>query len=242
MKSLFISDLHLSPETMQIAQQLVMLLNTQAQDADEVYILGDMFEAWLGDDAMPEAIKPLISQLSALSKRGCRVFLMQGNRDFLMGEEFARLCGATLLPEAHVIQLQGQPTLLMHGDQLCTDDVGYQSFRQQVRNPQWQKQFLSLPIPNRMEMAKQARAASKEQTSHKAEYIMDVNQQTVIDTMRQHGVSQVIHGHTHRPATHTFELDGQPARRIVLGDWTDRPSYLVVNGDKMQLVDPRISS
>ena len=242
MKSVFISDLHLAPETPQIAQMLLQVLGSEARDADELYILGDFLEAWLGDDAMPPALEPLLAQLKTLSDHGCRIYLMHGNRDFLLGQAFAQACGATLLPEAQVIELQGQPTLLMHGDQLCTDDVSYQAFRQQVRNPQWQQHFLGLTIPQRLEMAKQARAASKEQTSNKAEAIMDVNAATVADTMRQYGVTRLIHGHTHRPAIHQFELDNQPVTRIVLGDWIDQPSMLVVNNDKMRLIDPRVSS
>jgi UDP-2,3-diacylglucosamine hydrolase len=242
MKSLFISDLHLSLETPHIAQQLLAVLAGPAQEVDQLFILGDMFEAWIGDDAMPPELAPLLMPIKALTEKGIAVYFMHGNRDFLIGEKFAQACGAQLLNDPHVIELQGENVLLMHGDLLCSDDTTYLAFRQQVRNPQWQAHFLSLSIEERIAMAQQARAASKTDTSNKAEDIMDTNQNTVEDYMREHGVKRLIHGHTHRPAIHHFELDGAKAERIVLGDWGAEPSMLFIDDDSVRLIDPRVSS
>lgn len=210
----------------------------EARRAPALYILGDLFEVWLGDDDNPPEHQRIIAALRALSDSGTQVYLMHGNRDFLLGEEFASASGCRLLPEACIVDLAGTPTLLMHGDTLCTDDTDYQQFRQMVRNPQWQQQFLSLSLAERQRLAQGMRAESRLQTSKKSDTIMDVNQQAVAQTMLNHKILRLIHGHTHRPALHDFQLNGQPAQRIVLGDWYDQGSALWCDGEgcRTQLV------
>ena len=224
--TLFISDLHLSDERPEITALFLHFLQNDAAQARALYILGDLFEVWLGDDAVLPAYQPVLEGLRTLTGRGVPVYVMHGNRDFLMGEGFVRQSGCRLIPDPTVIELNGERTLLMHGDTLCSDDVEYQRFRTQVRNPDTQRQFLALPLEQRKAVAKQYRSASRERTRYKAEEIMDVNQQTVAGAMREYGVQQLIHGHTHRPAVHSFSLNERPARRIVLGDWYDQGSLL----------------
>ncbi len=241
MHTLFLSDVHLTPETPALATALLGLLTSPvAMEAERIYLLGDLFEAWLGDDGAPAELDPLVQTLLALNQQGKALFFQHGNRDFLVGEQFAARCGMSLLEESTVIDLYGEKTLIMHGDSLCSDDLEYQQFRQMVRNPDWQRQFLALPVEARLAQAREARAKSRESTSNKAEDIMDVNQQAVETAMREAGVSQLIHGHTHRPAIHPFTLDGQAARRTVLGDWQQgEVSYLVVDPSGYHLHDPR---
>ena len=236
--TLFISDLHLSDERPEITALFLRFLQNEASGAAGLYILGDLFEVWLGDDAVLPAYRPVLEGLRALGGNGVPVNVMHGNRDFLMGEGFARHSGSRLISDPTVIDLNGERTLLMHGDTLCSDDVEYQQFRTQVRNPDTQRQFLALPLEQRIAVAKQYRSASRERTRYKTEEIMDVNQQTVAETMRKYGVRQLIHGHTHRPATHDYSLDGRPARRIVLGDWYEQGSLLICDeaGCRLQTI------
>ena len=225
-EALFISDLHLSDERPQITAFFLRFLQTEAARASALYILGDLFEVWLGDDAVLPTYQTVVDGIRALSDGGVPVYVMHGNRDFLLGERFAQLCGCRLLEDPTVIELDGERTLLMHGDTLCTDDVEYQQFRAQVRNPATQRQFLALPINERIAVAKHYRQESRARSRDKAEEIMDVNQGAVADIMHSHGVYQLIHGHTHRPAVHEFMLDRHSARRIVLGDWYEQASIL----------------
>lgn len=227
--SLFISDLHLSDERPEITALFLFFLQNDAAKADALYILGDLFEVWLGDDAVLPAYQPVMEGIRTLTKSGVPVYFMHGNRDFLIGKDFARQIGCRLLPDPTVIDLNGSRTLLMHGDTLCTDDVEYQRFRTQVRNPNTQHQFLALPLSERIAVANSYREESRERSRNKANEIMDVNQKTVIDAMRQHGVYRLIHGHTHRPAIHRFTLDHHTAQRIVLGDWYTHASILKCN-------------
>ena len=173
--------------------------------------------------------------LKALSEAGVPVYLMRGNRDFLYGPRMAERCGATLLPDPCVVDLHGTPTLLMHGDLLCTDDTAYQAFRRQVRDPAWQQNFLAQPLAARQAFAAQARAASREHQQGASESIMDVTPAAVAETMARFGVSRLIHGHTHRPAMHALLVDERPAQRIVLGDWYDQGSLLRVSPDGLVL-------
>src|SRR3569833_1442159 len=223
--TLFISDLHLSADRPALTALFLVFLRERAPRAETLYILGDLFEVWLGDDAGHPAYHPVLSALRELAARR-PVYVMHGNRDFLLGNAFAQASGCRLLADPSVIDLNGERTLLMHGDVLCTDDVEYQQFRAHVRSPDTQRHFLGLAIEQRIAMAKQFRDASRERTSEKAEAIMDVNQDAVTAALRAYGVHQLIHGHTHRPAIHEFELDGHPARRIVLGDWYEQGSVL----------------
>jgi len=234
-ETLFISDLHLSDERPEITALFSLFLQNDAARAEALYILGDLFEVWLGDDAVLPAYQPVIDGIRTLTAGGVPVYLMHGNRDFLIGERFVQLSGCRLLEDPTVIELDGKRTLLMHGDTLCTDDVEYQRFRTQVRNPDAQRQFLALPINERIAVAKHYRQESRERSRNKTEEIMDVNQDAVMDVMRRHGVYQLIHGHTHRPAVHSFTLDNHDAQRIVLGDWYEQASILKCSLGKCRL-------
>ncbi len=240
MSSWFIADLHLDVTRPGAIRLLLDLLEQLEGRADALYVLGDLFEYWVGDDALttPDAavFQPVVARLRRVSDSGVKLYFQHGNRDFLMGERFAEATGCTLLPEQHLIDLYGTPTLLLHGDTLCTDDVEYQQVRKLFRNPQWQQQFLALPLAERIRQAEAMRAQSRMSMQGKAEAILDVNQPAVEATLRAAGVTRMIHGHTHRPAVHDFVLDGAPAQRIVLGDWHEtKASFLRVDADTMTL-------
>jgi len=226
MAILFISDLHLDASRPQIVDLYTQLLARDAREAAALYILGDLFESWIGDDDDAPLATQVAHATRALRDAGVPVYFMHGNRDFLLGEEFAARAGMTLLADPTVIELGGERVLLLHGDTLCTDDVEYLNFRTLVRDPRWQQQFLAKPLAERRAFAAQARGESRKHTSSMKAEIMDVNQHAVEAAMREHGVTRMIHGHTHRPATHRFNLDGQAAERIVLGDWYKQHSVL----------------
>ena len=233
--TLFISDLHLSAERPDITSLFIQFLNNEARQAEALYILGDLFEAWLGDDMVLPEYADAIAAMKALSDSGVPVFIMHGNRDFLLGEKFTAMSGTTLLDDPTRIDLYGKPTLLLHGDTLCTDDVEYQKFRAMVRNPAWQQQMLALSPQERLKLAKEYREMSQAETGNKAEDIMDVNQQALEQVMQTEGIYHMIHGHTHRPAIHEFKIDTQPAQRIVLGDWYEQGSVLVCDESGCEL-------
>ena len=242
MTTLFISDLHLTEERPEIIQLFQSFLHEEATQADALYILGDLFEAWLGDDAIFPSMQVIIDALLDLTKSGVPVFVMVGNRDFLLGERFEKISGCTLLPDPSIVNLYGTKTLLMHGDTLCTDDVEYQAFRQQVRNPAWQTAVLAKSIEERIAMAREARTESKARTQEKSDDIMDVNADAVIEAFREHKVNRLIHGHTHRPAIHQLTVDKKPVTRIVLGDWYDQSSVLRVSKRNVELSNSPTSS
>jgi UDP-2,3-diacylglucosamine hydrolase len=222
----FISDLHLDPERPALTGLFLGFLDEQAANADALYILGDLFEAWIGDDddaPLGSAVSGAIRQCAA---GGTPVYLMRGNRDFLLGETFARQSGCILLDDPAVIDLYGTRTLLMHGDSLCTDDDAYMQFRAQVRNPEWQAALLERPLEERRVLANEMRAASRQENSGKAEVIMDVNGLAVTEAMKGNSALRLIHGHTHRPAIHNLQVAGRPAQRMVLGDWYEQGSVL----------------
>ncbi len=225
-ETLFISDLHLDPARPEITRLFVSFLRDQAPNADALYILGDLFEVWLGDDDDSAHNQCIIDALHTLSASGTPLYLMHGNRDFLMGEVFEQRSGGKLLPEPSIIDLYGTPTLVLHGDTLCTDDVAYQEFRSMVRDPQWQQQFLSQPVDVRTRIANEVRDENDKEKAQKTADIMDVNADTVVQTFREYNINQLIHGHTHRPAMHELEVDGKPVKRIVLGDWYTQGSVL----------------
>ncbi|MDH3980351.1 MAG: UDP-2,3-diacylglucosamine diphosphatase [Gammaproteobacteria bacterium] len=227
--TLFVSDLHLDPERPAITQLFLDFLAHQAGKAEAIYVLGDLFEAWIGDDDTSSLNQAVCAGLNDCASAGSPVYVMHGNRDFLLGERFARLAGCTLLEDPTVIDLYGTPTLLMHGDLLCTDDTEYMQFRDTVRDATWQSTLLARPLEERRAIAREMRQASREQNSGKPEAILDVNAQAVIDTMTGHGVRRLIHGHTHRPGIHDLVIDGQPAQRMVLGDWYEQGSLLECN-------------
>jgi len=225
---LFISDLHLDPARPAITELFLQFLRQRAVHAQQLFILGDLFEAWIGDDAVP-AEHPVLAGLRQLTNHGVAVHVMHGNRDFLLGKAFASATGCHLLQDLTTVELGGEPVLLMHGDLLCTDDEEYQKFRAMVHNPQWQAGFLAMPVEQRLTMARQARSESTSRNSklsETAEQIMDVNQHAVEQTMAEQHVRRLIHGHTHRPNVHHFKIHQHPATRIVLGDWYDQGSVL----------------
>ncbi|KAB2927912.1 MAG: UDP-2,3-diacylglucosamine diphosphatase [Candidatus Contendobacter sp.] len=227
MAALFISDLHLEPMRPAITALFLDFLERRARRAEALYILGDLFEAWIGDDDDAEPGGTVATALRTLTDQGIPAYFLHGNRDFLVGKRFAAASGIQLLPESVVIELAGERVLLLHGDTLCTDDVEYQAFRAQVRDPVWRARTLALPLAQRRALAGQLRETSRQATGQKAADITDVNPTAVDRALRAHGVYRLIHGHTHRPAIHRWNLDGQPARRAVLGDWYDQSSVLV---------------
>ncbi len=221
MSTLFISDLHLDgskPETIRLFHEFI---RCEAFTSGHLYILGDLFEAWIGDDDDNPDYRQIIGTLRALTDKGIPLSVMRGNRDFLMADKFARDTGCTLLDDPTLIDLYGTPTLLMHGDSLCTDDTEHMAYRQVVLSPQWQQQILSKSIEERRDMALEIRAISSVSKQGKTDEIMDVNLDMVNKTMLENNVTQLIHGHTHRPNIHETDLNGKPCRRIVLGDWHD---------------------
>ena len=231
MSIFFVSDLHLSQERPKITELFLTFLTQTAPQAEALYILGDLFEVWLGDDMILPDYLPAVEQIAATVKDGTPIYIMYGNRDFLMRDQFEVLTGATIIHEPYVVNLYGNDTLLLHGDTLCTDDIEYQKFRTMVRNPQWQDELLSKSPEERLDLARKFREISKTETAQKDSEIMDVNQEAVIQTMRENNVLHLVHGHTHRPATHHFELDQQTATRVVLPDWYHKGGYLAVNQD-----------
>lgn len=226
MSTLFISDLHLDPARPDITRQFMNFLQDEARTADALYILGDLFEAWVGDDDPEPEKRRAIAALKRLAEHGTPLFFMRGNRDFLVGDKFAEDSGCTLLQDPTTLDIHGTRVLLMHGDTLCTDDHEYQAFRRMTRDPEWQRQFLAMPLPQRLEIAAQARAESMAQSKGKPEAIMDVNDSAVRDVLSDHGVTLLLHGHTHRPDVHHFAINGDTATRIVLGDWYTQGSAL----------------
>ncbi|MGH8109187.1 MAG: UDP-2,3-diacylglucosamine diphosphatase [Arenimonas sp.] len=235
MATLFISDLHLDDSRPEITDLFLDFLKRDAVQAEALYILGDFFEAWVGDDDDSELGRKVTQAIRKLSDQGVPVFFMRGNRDFLIGADFAKRAGLQILPDPCVLELYGKPTMLMHGDLLCTDDVAYQAFRALVRGDAWQTQFLSQPLASRLAFAAQARSASKQHQSglmnEQQENIMDVTQATVQSLMQRYGVNRLIHGHTHRPAIHQFYINDTTSQRIVLGDWYSQGSVLRVDAD-----------
>jgi UDP-2,3-diacylglucosamine hydrolase len=236
MATLFIADLHLDPSRPQITDLFERYLaSDEVRHADALYILGDLVEAWIGDDDDAELPARIAAATRAVRDAGVPVYFMVGNRDFLLGQAFAARAGLTLLDDGTVHDIHGRRTLLMHGDVLCTDDIAYQAVRRQVRTPEWQAQILAMPLQARRTFAAKAREDSKAHTGNTMESIMDVNADAVAETLRKAGVTRLIHGHTHRPAVHDFQLDGAPAQRIVLGDWYEQGSVLRVDADGVEL-------
>ena len=225
--TLFISDLHLGAGTPEATAALLGFLKATAPAADALYVLGDLFEYWIGDDAVEQTFEREVADaFRALAASGVPVYFMHGNRDFLVGERFARASGMTILRDPTLINLYGTPTLLMHGDTLCTDDVEYQRFRARTRNPVLQWLFLALPLALRVRIALKLRGKSRQAKQVKDMAIMDVTPGTVEAVLRDHGHPRLIHGHTHRPARHEHRVDGRSSERWVLADWYEHGSYL----------------
>ncbi len=234
-ETLFISDLHLDSDHPEIQQQFLEFMQQDAKRCDALYILGDLFEVWLGDDDDNPDHQQIISNLKELSSQGTPIYIQHGNRDFLLGQHFAQQAGCTILDDPSVIDLYGEQVLIMHGDLLCSDDADYQAFRQQVRKPEWQAQFLQQSLAQRKQIAEGLRQKSQQETQAKTTEIMDVTQSTVDQYMQQHNVYILIHGHTHRPDIHKWKHNSDDRKRIVLGDWHAQGSVLRWSKDGYQL-------
>ena len=226
MATLFISDLHIDASRPAITEQFLTFLSDEARHAEALYILGDLFESWVGDDAADPAQSAAMAGLHSLTAHGVPCFVMHGNRDFLLTEQFCRMSGAQLLPDPLIVTLYGEPVLVMHGDALCTDDRAYQRLRATVREGDWQRQFLALSTASRRALAGAARAGSQAHTAALEYAITDVNADSVALALRNSDTATLLHGHTHRPAIHALQVDGRPCTRIVLGDWYDQGSVL----------------
>jgi len=226
MTTLFISDLHLEAERPDIAKQLLSFLETEASEADDLYILGDLFEAWVGDDDPNTHYFTIKRALRKLVDGGIPVYFMHGNRDFMIGRGFANETGVEILKDPYKVQMYGQKVLLSHGDVLCTDDVQYQRIRKMTRDPEWQATILARPLKDRLRMAEEARRQSLEQTLNLSMEITDVNQSAVEQAIQKFGVDILLHGHTHRPGVHDVQIGTRKAKRIVLGDWYTQGSMV----------------
>ena len=242
MTTLFISDLHLDPRRPAITELFLAFLRDEARHADALYILGDLFEAWIGDDTPSPAADAVADALKVLSDSGVPVYFIRGNRDFLLGEDYARRAGLQILPDPCVVTLYGKPVLLQHGDLLCTDDTAYQAFRAQTRDPAFIAQFLSQSLEARIAFAQKARAASQAHQSEmkqgdraQFETVTDVAPAEVAATFRRYGIDTMIHGHTHRPAVHDVQVGDRHCTRIVLGDWYEQGSVLRVDAENYRL-------
>jgi len=234
--TLFIADLHLQTEEPAITAGFLRFLQGEARHADALYILGDLFEAWIGDDDPNPLHREIAIAIKALVDSGVPCFFVHGNRDFLLGKRYARDCGMTLLAEETVLDLYGRNILIMHGDTLCTDDTGYLAFRAKVHTPWIQTLFLALPLFIRSRIAAKMRAGSKAANSSKSMTIMDVNPQAVASVMAKHQVQWLIHGHTHRPYMHDLTVNDKPAHRMVLGAWHTEGSMIKVTPDGVELI------
>lgn len=231
----FIADLHLAEDRPDITACFLSFLKKDAPKAQTLYILGDLFEYWIGDDDDSPLVSNIAKNLKILSDLGTAIYFIQGNRDFLLGKRYAKRCGMTLLPDVTTIDLYGEKTVIMHGDTLCTRDVDYQAFRKKSRSWWWQTIIKSLPLFVRRKIAQNYRKQSAQSTAMKSQDIMDVTQEEVVHCLAEHQAKLLIHGHTHRPATHELTVNGAPARRIVLGDWYEQGSILYVSPEGMTL-------
>lgn len=236
MTTLFISDLHLCAERPEVNKAFFHFLQTRAAEADALYILGDLFEAWIGDDDPAPLSQQVIRALRALSLGGTRLYFLHGNRDFAIGKRFARETGATLLKDQALVSIGNEQALVLHGDTLCTNDIAYQKFRRLIRNPLLLAIMRRLPLKTRQNIGIKGRKKSMAANSNKSASIMDVTPATVTAMMKEYGVATMIHGHTHRPCCHELVLDGStPARRIVLGDWGSKGWLVSSNGEELTL-------
>jgi UDP-2,3-diacylglucosamine hydrolase len=235
MARLFVSDVHLDAIAPEAGEQFIDFLRTHAADAEALYILGDLFEVWVGDDDPSPEKARIVRALRELTRSGVACFVIHGNRDFLLGRQFCDTSGCRLLQDPVIAELDGERVLVTHGDALCTDDHSYQELRSSVRTAAWQRRFLALPFDVRDRFANKARAGSKAHTARTAPQIQDVNPAAVETAFRTARVRRMIHGHTHRPGIHNTVVDGEPAQRIVLGAWYEAGSYLVYEDGRYDL-------
>ncbi|WP_229008479.1 UDP-2,3-diacylglucosamine diphosphatase [Methylophilus sp. Leaf408] len=242
MTTWIISDLHLSAQRPAVTQAFLHWLKAEVAHAEALYILGDFFEVWVGDDVLKDAQQcaeflPVVQALRTLSDSGVKLYFMHGNRDFLIGDDFANASGLQLLADPTLIKMGNKRILLSHGDALCTDDTAYQQFRSQVRSPQWQHAFLAQPLAERIVFAGQARSQSAQNKVMQSIDIMDVNQSAVEQLLNEFEYPEVLlHGHTHRPGMHTIVFDGHKCERWVLGDWHDTAVVCRMDDDRIELV------
>ena len=235
MTTLFVSDLHLDASRPAITQAFLAFVEGEASGAKALYILGDLFEAWIGDDAS-DAVGDVVAEgLAQLHARGVPCFFIHGNRDFLLGDAYARRARMTLLPDPSIVEIEGESVLLMHGDVLCTDDLPYQEFRALTHEPGWQSAFLARSVAERQEFAEKARAESRRYTRSAGDAITDVNPAAVLRALGERKLRRLIHGHTHRPSIHRLDAIGADAQRIVLGDWYEQGSVLRCERDGARL-------
>ena len=232
----FIADLHLSEDRPDITACFLSFLANQATNAQKLYILGDLFEYWIGDDDTAPFIWQIADALKALSESGTEIFFIQGNRDFLLGKKYATKAGMTLLDDVTLIKLYGREAIIMHGDTLCTRDVAYQAFRKKSRTWWWQFMIKSLPLFVRRKIAQNYREKSASATAMKSQEIMDVTQEEVINSLIQYDCQLLIHGHTHRPNIHNQTVNNQPTQRIVLGDWYEQGAWLIVTPESIEMM------
>ncbi len=243
MSRLFVSDVHLDADAPEAVEQFLAFLRTYAANAEALYILGDLFEVWVGDDETEAAKTTVRRALRSLTASGVACFILHGNRDFLLGRGFCDDTGCRMLPDPVITELDGERVLLTHGDALCTDDHSYQELRSIVRNAPWQRRFLALSLADRELLANQARAGSRQHTARTIPKIMDVNPEAVASAFRVTGARRIIHGHTHRPGIHDMTVDGAPVQRIVLGAWYEQGSYLEYENERYELRElPRHSA
>ncbi|MCO7248402.1 UDP-2,3-diacylglucosamine diphosphatase [Pseudoalteromonas sp. Ps84H-4] len=237
-QSYFIADLHLTENRPDITAAFFDFLDSKIinNDVDALYILGDFFEVWVGDDYQTDLSVSVATRLSQVSESGTKVFFIHGNRDFIMREGYAKSASMTLLPEQVVIDLYGTPTVILHGDEMCTQDVEYQKFRKKSRGWWWPKLMLAMPLWYRKKIARNAREKSKQSQAGKALEILDVTEDAVLAMFKKHQVKNMIHGHTHRPNVHYYNVNGETHTRTVLGDWYEQGSYLRVTPDKQELI------
>ena len=236
MKTLLISDLHLSPERPAVTNAFKRFLSEQAAHCDGLYILGDLFDVWVGDDDPAPLPREIIDELRVFTDRGGRLYIMHGNRDFGLGKRFARETGCSLLKDHHVVDLYGHKVLLLHGDTLCTEDHDYQRARRIIRNPLLIEIMRCFPLKIRQQIGIRARASSQAATGKKNDYIMDISQQAVQSTLNKYDVTAMVHGHTHRPGRHEIDLNGVAAQRIVLGDWHDKGWVVEASANGLELI------
>lgn len=235
-KSFFISDLHLCESQPELTECFLAFLEQEASSAENLFILGDFFELWVGDDYSDTLTETIKSALKQVSLSGVSIFIMHGNRDFLIGQDFAKQTGCQLIPDPHVINLYGNKLLLAHGDSYCLDDVDYQNFRKQVRNPAWQQQFLQHSLEERLAFADKVRAESKEGNAEKTAEIMDVTPSAIVQALEEAGCQLLIHGHTHRPQVHELVANQKAAQRFVLGDWRN-DAWWIISSDESGKLD-----
>ena len=240
--SYFIADLHLAQNRPDITACFLSFLENEAVEAEKLYILGDLFEYWIGDDDNAPLVTEIATAIKRLSETNTAVFFIQGNRDFLLGRKYAEKCGMTLLNDVEKISLYNQEIVILHGDTLCTDDIDYQAFRLKSRSWWWQALIKNLPLFVRRKIAENYRKQSAQSTAMKSQEIMDVNQQAVVQCLTEHNVDLMIHGHTHRPAIHEIDTASNKATRVVLGDWYEQGAWLKFSRSGYELLNTPLSS